>query len=188
MNLRCSSSPRRVCNDIASHRAPLEPFISMTTSTLAIVAPVMSWRSAVDPQLGAVFYTLDQKNTDEVQLLRQTGNCLVCHSSSRTDGVPGTHSTLSFGIGKPYSALSFACRTRPCLRFGGTGARASDHCTTTPLDECHRATLRSELKKPGAPFQVNRLYTTLVNRCATATSGRADGCSQPHSFCQARLD
>ncbi len=45
--------------------------------------------TAVDPRLGAVFYTLDQKNADEVRLLRQTENCLVCHSSSRTDGVPG---------------------------------------------------------------------------------------------------
>lgn len=47
--------------------------------------------SAVDPQLGAVFYTLDQKETHAKQprLLRQTENCLVCHTSSRTDGVPG---------------------------------------------------------------------------------------------------
>jgi len=45
--------------------------------------------SAVDPQLGAVFYTLDQKKADVPHFLRQTENCLVCHSSSRTEGVPG---------------------------------------------------------------------------------------------------
>lgn len=45
--------------------------------------------SAVDPQLGAVFYTLDQKNTDKPRFKRQTESCLVCHSSSRTDSVPG---------------------------------------------------------------------------------------------------
>jgi len=45
--------------------------------------------SAVDPQLGAVFYTLDQQEADEPRLRRQTDNCLTCHSSSRTDGVPG---------------------------------------------------------------------------------------------------
>jgi len=45
--------------------------------------------SAVDPQLGAVFYTLDQKKSDAPHFLRQTENCLVCHSSSRTEGVPG---------------------------------------------------------------------------------------------------
>ncbi len=45
--------------------------------------------SAVDPQLGAVFYTLDQKDTGRARLLRQTDNCLLCHSSTRTEGVPG---------------------------------------------------------------------------------------------------
>jgi hypothetical protein len=45
--------------------------------------------SAVDPQLGAVFYTLDQSQVDRPRFQRQTDNCLVCHSSSRTGGVPG---------------------------------------------------------------------------------------------------
>jgi hypothetical protein len=45
--------------------------------------------SAVDPQLGAVFYTLEQRPADQPRLLRQTDNCLVCHSSTRTEGVPG---------------------------------------------------------------------------------------------------
>jgi hypothetical protein len=45
--------------------------------------------SAVDPQLGAVFYTLDQTESDQPRLVRQTDKCLLCHSSSRTDGVPG---------------------------------------------------------------------------------------------------
>lgn len=45
--------------------------------------------SAVDPQLGAVFYTLEQKPADRPTLQRQTENCLICHSSSRTESVPG---------------------------------------------------------------------------------------------------
>jgi hypothetical protein len=45
--------------------------------------------SAADSRLGAVFYTLDQKKTAQPRLVRQTDNCLVCHSSSRTEGVPG---------------------------------------------------------------------------------------------------
>lgn len=45
--------------------------------------------STVDPQLGAVFYTLDQKTTDAPRLQRQTEHCLLCHGSSRTRGVPG---------------------------------------------------------------------------------------------------
>jgi hypothetical protein len=45
--------------------------------------------AAVDPQLGAVFYTIDQEQTERPRFVRQTENCLVCHSSSRTEGVPG---------------------------------------------------------------------------------------------------
>jgi hypothetical protein len=45
--------------------------------------------SAVDPHLGTVFYVLDQEEADAPQLLRQTDNCLLCHGSSQTLGVPG---------------------------------------------------------------------------------------------------
>lgn len=45
--------------------------------------------TAVDPKLGAVFYTIDQKKPDAPHITRQTENCLICHSSSRSDGVPG---------------------------------------------------------------------------------------------------
>ncbi len=45
--------------------------------------------SSVDPKLGGVFYTLAQKETDKPVFLRDKGQCLVCHASSRTQGVPG---------------------------------------------------------------------------------------------------
>jgi len=45
--------------------------------------------SAVDPQLGTVFYTLDQHDADKPRFLRQTDNCLICHGSSQTKDVPG---------------------------------------------------------------------------------------------------
>jgi hypothetical protein len=45
--------------------------------------------SAVDPQLGAVFYTLSQKSADSTKVLRQTHQCLQCHASSMTESVPG---------------------------------------------------------------------------------------------------
>lgn len=45
--------------------------------------------SAVDPQLGAVFYTLDQTQPQAPRILRQSDNCLICHSSSHTKDVPG---------------------------------------------------------------------------------------------------
>lgn len=45
--------------------------------------------SAVDPKLGTVFYSLDQEETDQPAFKRHVDNCLICHSSSRTKGVPG---------------------------------------------------------------------------------------------------
>lgn len=45
--------------------------------------------SAVDPQLGAVFYTLDQRPTERPQFARQTYDCTQCHASALTGGVPG---------------------------------------------------------------------------------------------------
>jgi len=45
--------------------------------------------SAVDPRLGAVFYTLDQRDPDRPRFSRQGDNCLICHASSNTQHVPG---------------------------------------------------------------------------------------------------
>jgi len=45
--------------------------------------------SAVDPQLGTVFYTLDQGPLLAPHFRRQTDNCLICHGSSQTREVPG---------------------------------------------------------------------------------------------------
>ena len=45
--------------------------------------------SAVDPALGAVFYTLSQEASETPKPTRQTDNCLLCHGSSNTRGVPG---------------------------------------------------------------------------------------------------
>ncbi|MDA1049793.1 MAG: hypothetical protein O3C40_04860 [Planctomycetota bacterium] len=45
--------------------------------------------SAVDPQLGAVFYTLDQHNKSRAVITRQTDHCLLCHASSHTQRIPG---------------------------------------------------------------------------------------------------
>lgn len=45
--------------------------------------------SAVDPQLGAVFYVLGQDGPGRPRFVRQTHECLSCHSSGLTGGVPG---------------------------------------------------------------------------------------------------
>ena len=64
--------------------------------------------SAVDPQLGTVFYVLSQTPpaAGSPTFQRQTDNCLVCHSSSRTEGVPGhlVRSLLVDTTGQPLLA------------------------------------------------------------------------------------
>jgi hypothetical protein len=45
--------------------------------------------SATDPQLGTVFYTLDQDRDEKPRFTRQGESCLLCHCSSGTRGVPG---------------------------------------------------------------------------------------------------
>ncbi len=56
-------------------------------------APVMEF-SEVDPKLGGVFYTLDQTATDQPKFVRNN-QCLECHASAKTMGVPG-HLIRSF--------------------------------------------------------------------------------------------
>ncbi|MCH5373047.1 MAG: hypothetical protein JJ992_03655 [Planctomycetes bacterium] len=50
--------------------------------------PVMEI-SSVDPRQGAIFYTLAQRATERPQFIRDHGDCLSCHASSRTSDVPG---------------------------------------------------------------------------------------------------
>jgi hypothetical protein len=76
--------------------------------------------SAVDPNLGAVFYTIDQGAALKPQLLRQTDNCLLCHSSSRTEGVPG-HVVRSLLVDKTGNPILSA------------GSHVVDH--TTPISQ-----------------------------------------------------
>jgi hypothetical protein len=45
--------------------------------------------TAVDPRLGAVFYSLDQKPAAKPRFVRQDDACLICHASSHTEGLPG---------------------------------------------------------------------------------------------------
>lgn len=63
--------------------------------------------SAVDPQLGAVFYTLDQEQTDHPKFTRHIDNCLLCHGSSHTRGVPGhfIRSVYVDSVGFPVLAM-----------------------------------------------------------------------------------
>jgi hypothetical protein len=59
--------------------------------------------SAVDPVLGAVFYSLDTAQSEHPKLIRQGDSCLQCHSSKMTQGVPGhlVRSVFTAPTGKP---------------------------------------------------------------------------------------
>jgi hypothetical protein len=76
--------------------------------------------SAVDPEKGANFYTLSQQPAERPRFVRQTYECLQCHSSSLSRGVPG-HIVRSV-----YPAPD----GRPILR---AGTFRTDH--TSPLRE-----------------------------------------------------
>lgn len=45
--------------------------------------------AATDPQQGAVFYTIDQDPELPAKIVRDRGQCLTCHATNRTQGVPG---------------------------------------------------------------------------------------------------
>jgi hypothetical protein len=62
--------------------------------------------SAVDPQLGTVFYTLDQERVEKPRFNRQTDTCLICHAGSQTRGVPGLLMRSVFADSQGYPVLS----------------------------------------------------------------------------------
>jgi hypothetical protein len=63
--------------------------------------------SVADPQHGTNFYSLEQLASEKPKLIRQTENCLICHGSSRLEGLPGhlLRSVYSDASGMPMLAL-----------------------------------------------------------------------------------
>jgi hypothetical protein len=45
--------------------------------------------TAIDPQLGSVFYSLDQEKGQKPRFTRQGDTCLICHGGSTNQGFPG---------------------------------------------------------------------------------------------------
>lgn len=45
--------------------------------------------AVADSKLGAVFYTLDQTNSESPAIVRETHKCLQCHGGAQTDDIPG---------------------------------------------------------------------------------------------------
>ena len=80
--------------------------------------------ASMDPKLGAVFYTLPQKQSDKPQFQREFLACLLCHDTSVTNDVPGlmTLSVLTDRDGNAIPAAGTAPmsdRTPFKERFGG---------------------------------------------------------------------
>jgi len=79
--------------------------------------------SAADPKLGAVFYTLNQVRAERPKFAR-TDQCLECHASAKTMGVPG-HLVRSFatdenGVVDLSTGISLVTHRTPLAdRWGG---------------------------------------------------------------------
>jgi hypothetical protein len=95
--------------------------------------------SAADPKLGGVFYTLSQTKVDRPKFAR-TDQCLECHASAKTMGVPG-HMVRSFatdesGVVDLSSGTSQVNHRTPFAeRWGGW------YVTGTHGDQAHRGNL-----------------------------------------------
>lgn len=111
----------------SSHISPLTPRALYFNDDVYVGwvqdGPVVEISSA-DPQLGAVFYTLSQERTAPQKFTRQTYECLSCHSSTMTSGVPG-HMVRSVYPGRDgmpvLAAGSFVTRDESPMseRWGG---------------------------------------------------------------------
>jgi hypothetical protein len=95
--------------------------------------------TAVDPKLGAVFYTIEQTQTNRPTITR-TAQCLECHASAKSMGVPG-HLVRSFatddqGIAEINTGTSMVNHRTPLEeRWGGW------YVTGTSGKQAHRGNL-----------------------------------------------
>jgi hypothetical protein len=125
--------------------------------------------TAVDPRLGAVFYTLDQEPADRPRFVRQTDACLLCHGSSQTRGIPGhlVRSVYPDAGGLPIlSSGSYRIdQTSPLERRWGGWYVTGTHGKMT-----HLGNLVVKDKRPAV--QVENLaglnVTSLKDRCDTS--------------------
>jgi hypothetical protein len=80
--------------------------------------------SVSDPQLGTVFYTLDQETQERPKFSRQGDSCLICHGSTLNDGFPShlLRSVYADAGGMPVFAMGtkYVDQTTPFQdRWGG---------------------------------------------------------------------
>jgi hypothetical protein len=100
--------------------------------------------AAIDPQAGAVFFTLDTEQVPNPRIERRTNDCLQCHQSGGTLGIPGlmVRSVYPDRNGQPmFQAGSFVTDHRSPLqqRWGGwyvTGTSGSqEHMGNAVIEE-----------------------------------------------------
>jgi len=116
--------------------------------------------SAVDPQLGTVFYTLDQEQVAAPKLVRQTEQCLQCHGTAQTSNLPGhiVRSLFVDRVGFPLLAEGshrVEHRTPIENRWGGW------FVTGTPGAMSHRGNVF--VSDPKAPRPWSEASRTLTN-------------------------
>jgi hypothetical protein len=80
--------------------------------------------SAVDDQLGAVFYSIKQQKTDRPEINRDHSNCMTCHGTSKTKYVPGyvVRSVFPSANGQPHYSMGTTTtdhQTDMERRYGG---------------------------------------------------------------------
>jgi hypothetical protein len=125
--------------------------------------------SAADPQLGTVFYSLDQKPVSKPQFERQNDTCLVCHGSSQNQGFPAplVRSVYSDRDGLPILSLGTyrIDHTSPLQqRWGGW------YVTGRSGRQSHLGNLvvRDERQPEQIDNHANLNITDLTGRCDTS--------------------
>ena len=90
-----------------SPRTPRAIYFNDTVYVGSVMGSPIMELTAVDPQLGCVFYTLE-RDQQAYRIIRDRGQCLSCHATSRTERVPGVivRSIYSDKSGRPRSGSS----------------------------------------------------------------------------------
>ncbi len=123
--------------------------------------------SAVDPQQGAIFYALEQEQTDAPRFRRSDGECLGCHLSRRTLDVPGfvVRSVFPAEDGHPHFQLGSTTTDQTTDfrdRFGGW------YVTGKHGEMRHRGNeIADKDAKPPLDVELGANVTSLVKRLNT---------------------
>jgi len=105
--------------------------------------------AAVDPVLGTVFYTVNQ-DKDEPVRFRRSNDCLNCHASARSMGVPGF--VLRSIDTEPSGEVVQGTDADPIAHFTPIKERWGGwYVTNTPADWMHRGNTPGGLEKEGEP-------------------------------------